>query len=171
MLQSTGSQRVGHHSEWTATTMPNISGWPKNLFRLFHKLSWKNPNELFGQPNTYFKKPLRKQKPGSEQIYPLCQAALSNFPACIPSKLDKECWPQRRDPGFSHGDCQDPTRGGGSSGSVTERDTSWTSAPRTTGPEGHPNQSEEVGDAHKGSDSFQWFTCPQESFCCFFTFL
>ena len=26
-------------------------GWPISSFQVFHKMQWKNPNELFGQPN------------------------------------------------------------------------------------------------------------------------
>ena len=29
-----------------------ILGWPKNYFWFFCILSWENPNEFFGQPNT-----------------------------------------------------------------------------------------------------------------------
>ena len=28
-----------------------ILGWPKSLLGFFHKMWWKNPNELFGQPS------------------------------------------------------------------------------------------------------------------------
>ena len=33
--------------------MNEISGRPKSLFRFFCKMLWKNPNELFDQPNTW----------------------------------------------------------------------------------------------------------------------
>ena len=29
----------------------NVLGWPKSSFGFFHNILWKNPNELFGQPN------------------------------------------------------------------------------------------------------------------------
>ena len=35
--------------DWCLTTP---IGWPKNLFRFFCHISWKNPNKLFGQPRT-----------------------------------------------------------------------------------------------------------------------
>ena len=35
-----------------STHSSNILGWPKSLLAFFHTISWKNPNELFGQPNT-----------------------------------------------------------------------------------------------------------------------
>ena len=28
-----------------------VLGWPKSLFGFFHKMLWKNPSELFGQPS------------------------------------------------------------------------------------------------------------------------
>jgi len=28
-------------------------GWPKSLFRFFHKMVWKHLNELFGQPDRF----------------------------------------------------------------------------------------------------------------------
>lgn len=28
-----------------------ILGWPKSSFKFFRNILWKNPNELFGQPN------------------------------------------------------------------------------------------------------------------------
>ena len=28
-----------------------LLGWPKSSFRFFCNISWKNPNELFGQSN------------------------------------------------------------------------------------------------------------------------
>lgn len=33
-----------------------ILGWPKHLFRFFHKIVWKNPKECFGQPNIQTRK-------------------------------------------------------------------------------------------------------------------
>ena len=36
--------------------LPYILNWPKSLFRLFHQMLYKNPNELFGYPSTYEKK-------------------------------------------------------------------------------------------------------------------
>ena len=35
---------------------PELLGWPKYSFRFLHKIVWKNPNELFGQPNTLWRK-------------------------------------------------------------------------------------------------------------------
>ena len=32
-------------------TWNNVLGWPKCSFWLFHKILWKNPNELFDQPS------------------------------------------------------------------------------------------------------------------------
>ena len=29
----------------------DVSGWPRISFRFFHEMVYKNPNELFGQPN------------------------------------------------------------------------------------------------------------------------
>ena len=29
-----------------------VLGWSKSSFRFFHNILWKNPNKLFGQPNT-----------------------------------------------------------------------------------------------------------------------
>ena len=34
------------------TGFRNYLGWPKSSFGCYHKMFWKNPNELFGQPNT-----------------------------------------------------------------------------------------------------------------------
>ena len=42
-------------SNWTATT--NIFSWPKSWFRCFHKMVWKNPKQLFGQPNNCIQDP------------------------------------------------------------------------------------------------------------------
>ena len=47
-------------STWEAPgspiTMNNIVGWPRSSSWLFCNIVWKNPNELFGQPNTFFGK-------------------------------------------------------------------------------------------------------------------
>ena len=32
---------------------PFILGWPKSSFGFFRTIVWKNPNELFGQPNIF----------------------------------------------------------------------------------------------------------------------
>ena len=37
----------------TSAYMYQISGWPESVFRIFHRLRWKNPKELSGQLNTY----------------------------------------------------------------------------------------------------------------------
>ena len=31
---------------------PVVTGWPETLFKFFHKMFQKNPNEIFGQPST-----------------------------------------------------------------------------------------------------------------------
>ena len=36
----------------TRAVMVMILAWTKNSIRLFSKIVWKNPNGLFGQPNT-----------------------------------------------------------------------------------------------------------------------
>ena len=33
--------------------VPELLGWPKSLFGMFCKILWKNPNEIFGQPNGF----------------------------------------------------------------------------------------------------------------------
>ena len=33
-----------------------VFGWPKSSFRSFHCVLWKNPKEIFGQPNTFKKR-------------------------------------------------------------------------------------------------------------------
>ena len=33
--------------------MLNVLGWPKSSFEVFPMMAWENPNELFGQANTY----------------------------------------------------------------------------------------------------------------------
>ena len=34
-----------------STPVAKILSWPKSLFVFSYKMLWKNPNELFGQPN------------------------------------------------------------------------------------------------------------------------
>ena len=37
----------------TLTQKPSgVTGWPETLFKLFHRMFQKNPNEIFGQPST-----------------------------------------------------------------------------------------------------------------------
>ena len=39
-------------SSWWIKPSIIILGWPKSSFGFFHKVLWKNPNKLFGQPDT-----------------------------------------------------------------------------------------------------------------------
>lgn len=62
-------------------------------------------------PNILTENPLRKQRQCNQQIYQLCQAALSDFPACAPNKWDGECLPKGEDPGLTHGQLGGSNRG------------------------------------------------------------
>ena len=40
------------HSTYYLINPSEVLGWPKRSFGFSHMMLWKNPNELFGQPNT-----------------------------------------------------------------------------------------------------------------------
>ena len=45
-----------------------LLGWPECLFRLFHKITWKNLNEHFGQPDIFQKCQVLDKKWFSETV-------------------------------------------------------------------------------------------------------
>ena len=54
-INSFSDRCVCHHFTVISNAVMDIFilSWPKSSFRIFHQCLWKNPNELFGQPDTY----------------------------------------------------------------------------------------------------------------------
>jgi len=55
LINSFSDRCVCHHFTVISNAVMDIFilSWPKSSFRIFHQGLWKNPNELFGQPDTY----------------------------------------------------------------------------------------------------------------------